>query len=269
MADFLYERDGSIYAPTRWAGSPWSRTSQHGAPVNALFMRAARNAAEETGLRVARLTVDLLKPVPLAPLLLQTHFLRRGRRLAVFQADLVRPSDGDVVSSARAVLLAGRDELGATWDPPSNSPSGPDGLEAMDFLPADWRDHAPPGFHWSVEMRRSSNASGPAVWATSPLDLVEGEPMAPLERLAAIADIAFGASLHLLPPPRDGQGAPRGMLINTDTTVHVERMPEGEWFALADAFVADRAGIGVARVALYDHRGRVATAAQTLLANAG
>ena len=46
MSDFLYERDGAIYTPTQWAGGPWSRTAQHGGPVNALLMRAARSAAE-------------------------------------------------------------------------------------------------------------------------------------------------------------------------------------------------------------------------------
>jgi hypothetical protein len=173
------------------------------------------------------------------------------------------------VSSARAVLLVARDDLAATWDAADDSPPGPDGLEPVDFLPGEWRDHAPPGFHRSVQMRRSRNAAGPAVWATTPLDRVEGEPMAPLERLAAIADITFGASGHLLSPPRRDQGVPRGALINTDTTIHIERPPEGEWFALANACVADSAGIGVARVLLYDSRGRVASAVQSLVANVG
>lgn len=269
MADFLYERDGSIYAPTEWAGSPWSRSSQHGGPVNALFMHAALGAAGETGLRVARLTVDLLKPVPLIPLLLQSRFLRRGRRLAVFEADLVRPADGDVAASARAVLLLARDELGSTWDPPHAPPEGPEGCEPLDFLPADWRAHAPPGFHWSVQLRRAKTAAGPAVWASTPLELTPGEPLAPLERLAALCDTTFGASAHLLQSPDAVRRIPRGRLINTDTNLHLERAPGGEWFALADSFVADRAGTGLARVNLYDPAGRVGTSLQTLVANTG
>ena len=68
MADYVYTRgaapkagrDGTheveIFTPTEWAGSPWSGQHQHGGPVNALFARAAEEAAKQTGLRVVRLT---------------------------------------------------------------------------------------------------------------------------------------------------------------------------------------------------------------------
>ena len=41
MAEHIYTLDGDTFHPTHWAGSPWSATSQHGGPPNALFMRAA------------------------------------------------------------------------------------------------------------------------------------------------------------------------------------------------------------------------------------
>ena len=46
MADYVYELDDLIFSPTEWAGSPWSDRYQHGGPVNALFARAAEEAAE-------------------------------------------------------------------------------------------------------------------------------------------------------------------------------------------------------------------------------
>lgn len=83
MADHVYDLDGRVYAPTEWAGSPWSSQHQHGGPVNALFAKAAEEAADRAGLRVVRLTVDLFRPVPREPLELLWRFVRRGRRMRV------------------------------------------------------------------------------------------------------------------------------------------------------------------------------------------
>ena len=80
MIDFVYERDGNVYHPTEWAGSPWSEGFQHGGPINALFAAAAEEASRETGLRVVRLTVDLFRPVPRVPLNLERRFIRQRRR---------------------------------------------------------------------------------------------------------------------------------------------------------------------------------------------
>jgi len=67
----VYERDGDNFVPTEWAGSPCSRTSQHGGPTNALMMRAAEQVAADAGKQVARLSVDTLKPIPMVPLTLR------------------------------------------------------------------------------------------------------------------------------------------------------------------------------------------------------
>ena len=83
MPDFVYSRDGDLFTPTKWAGSPWSHELQHGGPVCGLVAAAAEEVARESELRVTRLTVDLCRPTPLAPLRRVTQLLRRGRRLAL------------------------------------------------------------------------------------------------------------------------------------------------------------------------------------------
>jgi hypothetical protein len=82
MQGHVYESEGNVFQPTESAGSPWSAKHQHGGPVNALFAMAAEQAAEEAGLQVVRLTVDLFRSVPLLPLALSWRYLRRSRRLA-------------------------------------------------------------------------------------------------------------------------------------------------------------------------------------------
>jgi len=267
MTDHVYERQGSVYAPTDWAGSPWSERHQHGGPVNALFAKAAEDAAGEAGLRVVRLTVDLFRPVPKLPLSLDWHFVRRGRRVANLAAELRLPNDDEPISRASAVLLRPSD-LARSW---SHAPAPPlelDRAEPVEFMPKSIRDGIPPGFHWSFEVRMGSDEHGPAAWITTPLDLLPGRPMTPLQRCAAVADLTFGLSGRSLLRQRIVDlDAWRVPMINTDTTIYWERPPVGQWFGFRHALLTDHEGIGLAEVDLADEAGRLGRSLQAMLAN--
>jgi hypothetical protein len=269
MSDHIYDLDGPLYAPTLWAGSPWSKRHQHGGPVNALFAKAAGDAAGQVGLRVVRLTVDLFRPVPREPLLLDWRFVRRGRRIAVIEAELKRPGGEEPLSRASAVLLRPTEDLPPSWQHVPAPPPGLDGAEPAEFLPRSARDSFPPGFHWSFEVRMGSDAHGPAAWITTPLDLLPGRPMSPLQRCAAVADLTFGLSGRSLLRQRIVDvDAWRVPMINTDTTIYWERPPVGAWFGFRHALLTDHEGIGLAEVDLADVDGRLGRSLQAMLANA-
>ena len=265
--NFIYQREGDLFVPSPWAGSPWSPTAQHGGPVNALLMHGAEAAAESLGMQIARLTVDLFQPVPLEPLQLGSTFLRRGRRLAIVELNLRRPGDETSLCSARAVLLAPRDELAPMFRNNAAPLPGPEGLDPISIMPEDYRRKVPPGFHWSLELRMTGDSRGPIAWITTPLDLIEGEPMTSHERCAAVADLTFAVASHLRPTDETARARTSMMLINTDTTLHFERPPEGAWFAHAEGFLTDQRGVGLSEVTIHDCAGRVGRAAQTLVAN--
>lgn len=269
MPDHVYQIDGNRYSPTLWAGGPWSKAHQHGGPVNALFARAAEEAAGNTGLRVVRLTVDLFRPVPLVPLLLDWRFVREGRRIAVIEAALAR-EDGETISRASALLLRPSENLPRSWQhTPSAPPLDIAGTEAAEFMPAAMRDSFPPGFHWSFEIRMGADEHGAAAWITTPLQLVEGEPMSPLQRCAAVADLTFGLSGRSLLRQRIVDvDAWRVAMINTDTTIYWERPPVGDWFGFRHALLTDHEGIGLAEVDLADIQGRLGRSLQAMLATA-
>jgi hypothetical protein len=97
---------------------------------------------------------------------------------------------------------------------------------------------------------------GPAtVWMRPRVALVAGEPVSPLQRVMLAADGGNGVSA-----PLDWA---THIFINTDLTVHLLRPPEGEWVCLDSVTHVD--GIGMTDTALWDERGRIGRAAQTLL----
>ncbi len=268
MSDAIYEREGNIYSPTEWAGSPWSEGHQHGGPINALFATAAEEAAAETQLRIVRLTVDLFRSVPRVPLELAWHFVRRGRRIAVIQAELTLPGSGDVISRASSVLLAPSVDAPRSWEHTPAPPLDLAGTEPVEFMPRDLRDNFPPGFHWSFEVRMGADEHGPAAWITTPLDLLPGQPMTPLQRSAAVADLTFGLSGRSLLRQRIVDvDAWRVQMINIDTTIYWERPPVGTWFGFRHVLLTDHEGIGLAEVDLADVDGRLGRSLQAMLAN--
>jgi hypothetical protein len=270
MPDPIYTLKGNTYTPTEWAGSPWSDRHQHGGPVNALFAHAAEQAAERSGLRVVRLTVDLFRQVPLAPLRLDWRFVREGRRLANVEATLHRTDDDAPVSRASAVLLRPNLDVPRSWEHTPPPPPELSAAESVEFMPRAYRETVPPGFHWSFDVRMTGDESGPVAWITTPLDFLPGQPMTPLQRCAAVADLTFGLSGRSLLRQRIVDvDAWRVPMINTDTTIYWERPPVGEWFAFRHALLTDHEGIGLAEVDLGHRWGRRGRSRQALLAIVG
>jgi hypothetical protein len=87
--------------------------------------------------------------------------------------------------------------------------------------------------------------------------LLQGEDVSPLQRVLVAADSGNGVSSSL-----DWR---RYLFINVDLTVHLSRMPEGEWVCLDAVTLPEHEGIGISDTALFDERGAIGRAAQTLL----
>lgn len=268
MNDYVYDRDGDLFVPTRWSGSPWSEGFQHGGPINAIFATASEEAANESGLRVVRLTVDLFRSVPRVPLKLSWHYVRNGRRIAVIEAELSLPDTGELISRASSVLLAPSKDAPSSWGHTPAPPLELSGTEPVEFMPKESRGTFPPGFHLSFEVQMGADEHGPAAWITTPLDMFPNTPMTPLQRSAAVADLTFGLSGRSLLRQRIVDvDAWRVPMINIDTTIYWERPPVGEWFGFRHALLTDHEGIGLAEVDLADADGRLGRSLQAMLAN--
>jgi hypothetical protein len=120
------------------------------------------------------------------------------------------------------------------------------------------------GYHTGMEYRFVTGGfleSGPAVvWMRMRQPLVEGEEPTPLQRVLVAADSGNGVSAAL-----DWQ---RFLFINTDLSVHLHRMPAGEWVCLDAVTRPEPEGVGMADTALWDEQGRIGRGLQTLLVRA-
>jgi acyl-Coa thioesterase superfamily protein/acyl-CoA thioesterase superfamily protein len=254
VTDAFYVVEGDRVRPSELTRGPWDPNAQHAGPPSALLGREIERCEPREGMRVGRVTIEILAPVPIAPLTVGARVARPGRNVEMLEASLEGP-DGEVMR-ARAWRLAAGD-VTADWEQ-DEPPPGPEDATALEFFATGERV----GWHTAMEIvfaRGKFLEPGPAtVWMRPRVALVEGEQFSPLQRALVAADGGNGVSA-----PLDWSGF---IFINTDLSVHLLRPPEGEWVCL-DA-VTHVEGLGMTDTALWDERGRIGRAAQTLLVRA-
>jgi acyl-coenzyme A thioesterase PaaI-like protein len=244
---------------TEHTTGPWAAGLQHAGPPSALLTRAVlRLGGLPEGALPARLSFDILSPVPVADLVLTARTLRPGRRVALAEATLAAADAPDrPVMVLRAWLLRQADPP-INWVP--ESPSTPAPAWPDDLAPMSRSDGWHPGYIDAIDwlwVDGSFEAPGPAaVWTRLAVDLVEGEHPDPIERLVAVADAASGISAVASPT--------RMLFVNTDLTLHLTREPVGDAIWMRAQTTVDPVGIGRTTGDLGDRGGSVAHSAQCL-----
>jgi hypothetical protein len=79
--DAIYRVDGNRAETSPNAADPWDSTMQHGSAPAVLLTWAAEAIPTSVPMQIVRLTIDLMRPVPVAPLTLETEVLREGRKI--------------------------------------------------------------------------------------------------------------------------------------------------------------------------------------------
>lgn len=253
-ATAFYESDGERFAASELTRGPWDPDAQHAGPPAALLGRAIEGLPSDEPKAVGRITFEILRPVPIAPLRTEARLVRPGRNVELVEASLYDES-GPVVSARAWRLRIEEVELGPL--PRPQAPAGPEHGAERGFFPTGERV----GYHTAMEYRFVAGefiSPGPAtVWMRMRHPLVAGEAPSPLQRVLVAADSGNGVSAAL-----DWR---RFLFINVDLTVHLHRMPATEWVRLDAVTVPQPSGIGLADTALHDERGPIGRATQTLL----
>jgi hypothetical protein len=253
LSEPVFRREGDAFVPTGHARGPWDPDQLHGGAPGALIAEAI----QEDGYLVARLTLDFLGPVPMAPLTVSARTTKPGRSFQLAEAEL--SAEGQVVVRAGAVRLRrGHVELPARPDDDEAPPAAPQ-TGRPDPFPA--RDYHVEGFHLTaMDIRFLADAgfgTGPArAWFRLTRPLIDHDPPSALARTVAAADFGNGVSRVV-----DFEAY---LFVNTDLTVHLHREPAGEWVLLDARTRLEPHGAGLAHSILSDERGPLGLAAQSL-----
>ena len=252
MSDAVFLRDGDRLIPQLGARADWYADALHGGPVAGAFARAFELVDAPTEMMVTRLTVDLMRPVPTVPLVIETRAVRSGRRIQVLEGRM--QADGTDVAAASALRLRIAD-VPVPKHARREPPPAPDEVSAVRM-----KSDGEPWFHThGVELRSAKQnfyVAGPgAAWVRLKVPLVEGEQPTPLQRAAVAADFGNGVGNVL---------SHDFVFMNADLTVYLHRLPEGEWVGLRSRSDIDNLGFGLAQSELFDSTGAIGHGLQSL-----
>lgn len=245
------------YAASDLTRGPWHPDHQHAGPPIALVARSIERAAADLDLtHIARLTANLLRPIPIADLTVEVRTEYAGRNVAHFSARLTA-GEKDV---ARFTAVAQRE---SKLDIPADLPGHP-----LPRAPRSVGDSPEVKFPFSsavisykdfIESRIAEGAffRGPsAVWFRMRFPLVAGEEPSPIQRVAVAADSANGISAVL-----DFRSY---IFVNSDLTINLLRKPQGEWICIDARTLLGSFGSGVAEARIFDSLGLIGRSTQSL-----
>jgi hypothetical protein len=248
--------EGAFLASALTRG-PWHPDHQHAGPPSALICRAIERAAANDGLtHFARLTVNLLRPAPIGECRIDVAADYVGRSTGHFSGRLT--AQGKDI--ARFTALMQREEdlpipEGTALHPPPKAPRPP-GECPVARIPVAGSGL---GYGDLVENRVAAGQffKGPcAAWFRLNHPLVKGEEPSGYQRAAVAGDSGNGISAAL--------DFAKYVFINCDLTINLFRRPEGEWVCLEARSLFGGNGCGLAESALYDERGLIGRATQSL-----
>lgn len=252
-AEGFFRAEGDTLVPAAFATSPWGQVL-HGRLIGGLTARAAERArAEVPELACGRLTVDLFRSVPLAPVSVTTRAVRTGRRIVVL--DVSVEQDGALAGQGRAVLLRRSEQPDGTfrplpaWPAPAPAQLGPSQAPSHSRWTAPWES-------WPVGGSFSGLSAG--MWIRDIHPLVTGERLTPLVRMAMAADLASPVS-HF---------STSGLsFINADYTVYLGRDPHGEYVGIQPCGHISERGVAAGQCIVHDERGAVGFVSTAAVAN--
>lgn len=244
--------DGSQFVATEFTRGPWDPGLQHGGPPSALLARAFESLAGP--MCVVRLSIELVRPVPIAPLIVRAETSRAGKKAMWLSGSITCCGKEVLRATATAIrsttlVLPAHPSPNATMPPPEASTPF-----SFPFFTSTL------GYQTAVELRLSRGPWGSgacAAWMRPRVPLVLGETMSPLQRTVVCADAGNGVSM-MFPPHQI-------TVLNPDLTIHLHRLPAGEWIGLDAKTSPEESGIGLSESYVHDASGPCGRSLQTLV----
>ncbi len=262
MSDAAYVDLGEgVFRASELTHGPWHPGHQHAGPPSALICRAIERAAAKDGLaHLGRLTVNLVRPAPIGECSVEVATDYVGRNAGHYSGRFLAGAK----ECARFTALMQREDTapipaGTPGHPPPTAPKPPSQcpVVSMHFTDRSF------GYADLVENRLAAGHffKGPcAAWFRMNHPLVKGEIPSGYQRVAVAGDSGNGISAAL--------DFKTYVFLNCDLTINLFRRPEGEWICLEARSLFGDNGCGLAEFALYDERGMIGRATQSLAVRA-
>ncbi len=224
-AESLYVADRGGYVGTILSQGAWDPGSQTGVAVLALFGHVLEDVPTLVPMSLARISVDLVRPVPIGKLLtIAVSTVREGKKLQV--VDLVVTAGDSEHVRARVLRLRDADLRGVPGMPASSTGEDPAAaLPPPDSVPRLVHPQGPAMMR-AVELRRvaAGHEGRWAYWLRLTTPVVAGEPIraTSIQTIGVDFTNCIGADIN----------PSVATTINPDVTGQFLRQPVGEWIGI-------------------------------------
>lgn len=259
MTAFLKLDDEHVYIGLEATRGPWAVEHCHAGPPAGAIARSVEivaGAGSGVGKLLTRLTLDLIRPIPMAGFRVDVEMRREGRKVATAAATLSDLSGKPCVTGT-ALLIA--PSVAREAPTPRVAP-----LKVADATPGPFPLQTPVhhlrAFGSYVDVRYPAGETpdpGPTKMWMKVMPLVEGEVPSSFQRICPLADCGNATS-------RNSEAQQVGF-VNPDLTIVAHRQTTADWL-LSDGVSHWRSnGIGLAEARISDDDGPVATALQSVI----
>ena len=250
----FFRHHNAVFEPSNEARGPWDPNSLHGRVLVGLLGRTFQQEHGDEAFQCARLTTELFRMPPFAPLEVTSTVIREGRRIRVVDGSVT--SEGVEIARGRAVMLRRAEQPeGEVWSPPPWDVPDP---ESIDPPQARAGRGTPMWETRSIEGNGSGEVVQKRAWLRETRALVEGEAMTPFVRVAIASDFTNPFA----------NSSDRGLnFVNADVTLYVHRDPVDEWLGFEVAGHHSSQGVAVAECQIYDREGQIGRSLVSGVAN--
>jgi acyl-coenzyme A thioesterase PaaI-like protein len=246
----IFRVDGAHVVTSPDAAGPWDPNMQHGGAQASLVVWAAERIPAAVPMQVARVTIDLMRPVPVAALTLETEVLRAGRKIQLCAVRLFANGTLTVGATVLKIKKQAQPLPDDVIEPPLDVPAP----EQSRIEP----QNSPFGLGMTIRAARGRfGGLGPgAIWYRADRPLIEGFPISQAMRAVAASDFCNASS---------ALDYRKWTFLNADLTVSMAREPVGEWILLDAVSWIGPDGAGLAMARLADMAGYFGRCAQSLV----
>jgi hypothetical protein len=259
MPDSFFTTDNEWFRPTAHTRGPWSVDHCHAGPPTGLIARAVEQTLVDH--RLTRLTVNLIRPIPFKGFRIETSVTREGRIVSLAEARLIDEQQ-KVCATATSLHMAPQPDHPYPTQP--TEPLNPDDAAPNDF-PIRRTLHDQPSFKGdgvAVKYPPGHDPEpGPTIAWLRTVPLLADETPSPFQRICPLADCGNAFSRNAEPSEY--------FFTNPDLTLMLHRDPVGEWLGSSSVSHWQPNGIGLADAELFDSKGPVGRALQTLFLKPG